>query len=177
MKKIIINICFVLTIFIIYFLQANFFTWFNISGVMPNLFVIYILFIGLFANKKLGIVYGAITGLILDVIVGEIVGINTVLLAIVGYIASVFDKNFAKDNRMIIIVMSIVSTVFFECVSYVVTYMIFDLNVEVVKFIEILLIELLFNTLIIIIIYPIIQKVGYGIENEYKGNKILTRYF
>ena len=31
--------------------------------------------------------------------------------------------------------------------------------------------------IIVIILYPLIQKFGYSIENEYKGNKILTRYF
>ena len=45
MKKLVINIILVLTFFLIYFLQSNLFTWFKIAGVMPNLFVIYILFI------------------------------------------------------------------------------------------------------------------------------------
>ena len=31
--------------------------------------------------------------------------------------------------------------------------------------------------IITIILYPLIQKFGYAIEEEYKGNKILTRYF
>ena len=50
MKKLVINIFLILTIFIIYFLQSNFFTWFNIAGIMPNLFVVIVLFIGLFAK-------------------------------------------------------------------------------------------------------------------------------
>ena len=66
MKKLVINLFLILTIFIIYFLQSNFFNWFNIAGVMPNVFIIFVLFIGLFTNKNVGTIYGVVIGLILD---------------------------------------------------------------------------------------------------------------
>ncbi len=50
LKKISIILLLIITYFIIFFLQANLFQSFTIAGVMPNLFVIYILFIGLSAN-------------------------------------------------------------------------------------------------------------------------------
>ena len=68
-------------------------------------------------------------------------------------------------------------TIIFEIVVYVLNYMIFSNNVEVLSFIKILAIEVIYNLIIVIILYPLIQKFGYYIENEYKGNKILTRYF
>ena len=37
--------------------------------------------------------------------------------------------------------------------------------------------EVIYNMIITIILYSPIQKFGYYIENEYKGNKILTKYF
>lgn len=55
MKKTITIMCLILSFFVIYFLQANFFTWFNIAGIMPNLYVILVLFIGLFMKRKLRI--------------------------------------------------------------------------------------------------------------------------
>ena len=60
MKKFLINIILVLITFIIYFLQSNFFSWFTIAGIKPNLFVVYVLFIGLFGNKSLGTIYGGV---------------------------------------------------------------------------------------------------------------------
>lgn len=53
MKKTITILCIILIFFLIYFLQANVFTWFNIGGIMPNLYVILVLFIGLFMKRKL----------------------------------------------------------------------------------------------------------------------------
>ena len=40
MKKTVSILLILLAFLIIYFLQANVFTWFNIAGVMPNLFII-----------------------------------------------------------------------------------------------------------------------------------------
>ena len=45
------------------------------------------------------------------------------------------------------------------------------------QFIKILSIETIYNVLLIIIIYPLMKLTGYEIENEIKGDKILTRYF
>jgi len=56
-------------------------------------------------------------------------------------------------------------------------YIIYSMNVEIFNFIIILLIEILYNIILTIILYPLMQKFGYYIENEYKGNRILTRYF
>ena len=55
--------------------------------------------------------------------------------------------------------------------------MLLGINVEVLSFIKILLIEVVYNMLIVIILYPLIKNVGYEIENEVKGDRILTRYF
>ena len=62
MKKTISIVLLILVFFIIYFIQSNFFTWFTIAGIEPNLFVIFVLFIGLFAGKKLGLILGIIFG-------------------------------------------------------------------------------------------------------------------
>ena len=177
LKKLRINIFLVLTAFILYFLQSNFFNWFTISDVMPNLFVIYILFIGLFSNRMTGVIYGVVIGAILDLVIGSQIGINAVGLGIIGFLAATFDKNFSKDSRATIMFMVLGATLIFEILVYILNYMVFSINVELINFIKILSIEIIYNLIIVIILYPLIQKFGYSIENEYKGNKILTRYF
>lgn len=177
MKKLLINIALILIGFIIYFLQANFFSWFSISGIKPNLFVIYILFIGLFGSRSMGVVYGSILGIFIDLVSEEKIGANLLGLSLIGIIATLFDKNFSKDSRLTIMFMVFGATMIFEVVSYFINYIQYSINIEILNFIKILVIEVIFNILITIIIYPLIQKFGYYIENEYKGNKILTRYF
>ena len=100
MKKTIINLALILIGFIIYFLQANFFSWFTINEIKPNLFVIYILFIGLFGNRSMGIIYGAVAGIFLDLLYKTNVGINLAGLVIVGLLAILFYKNFGSRSHL-----------------------------------------------------------------------------
>lgn len=63
------GVAIIIALFLItYFLQINFFSWFTIRGIMPNLFVILTLFLGLFAGKKIGGITGLCFGLILDIL-------------------------------------------------------------------------------------------------------------
>lgn len=177
MKKVIINIVLVLVSLVIYYLQANFFTWFNIAGIEPNVFIIFVLFIGLFSSRTMGTIYGMVIGIILDLLLGNKVGINAITLGITGFVAGEFDKNFSKDSRMTIMLMVVTATILVESINYLLKYMLLSANVEILSFMKILLVEVIFNSILTIIFYPLIQKTGYYIENEFKGNRILTRYF
>ena len=113
----------------------------------------------------------------MDLLFGMSVGIQAVSLGLIGFLAAAFDKNFSKDSRMTIMLMVLGSTVIVEVLNYLFTYMFEEINVEIFSFVKILVLEVIFNLLLTIILYPLIRKFGYEIENEYKGNKILTRYF
>ena len=48
---------------------------------------------------------------------------------------------------------------------------------NILNFIKILVVECIYNMIITIILYPLIQVLGSKLEDVYKGDKILTRYF
>ncbi len=177
MKKTISIILMFVTFLIIYFLQSNFFNWFTIAGVKPNLFIILTLFISLFAGAKIGTAYGIFFGIFLDVVIGRSIGISSIMYALVGAIGGYFDKNFSKDSRMTIMLMVIGTTLLYEIGNYVISIMRLSIQIEVLSFVRVLLIEIIYNVIITIILYPLIQKVGYKVEDIFKGQKILTRYF
>ncbi len=177
MKKTLIIIGLILTFLIIYFLQANFFSWFTIAGIKPNLFIILVLFISLFVGMKYGICFGIIFGLFLDIVIGKSIEINTIMLTIVAILGGFFDKNFSKDSKITIMLMVIGTTLIFEIGSYILSIIILNTNIEILSFTKIILLEVLYNAILTVILYPLIQIVGYKIEDIFKGQKILTRYF
>ncbi len=176
-RKIIVHIILIIFLFIAYFLQSNFFNWFTIAGIMPNLFIICIVLIGLFGNKFMGVTYGIILGFILDFIFRQKIGVTAMTLGLVGIIAKLFDKNFSKDSRITVMIIIGISTAIFEIISYIANYIVFSGSIEIVAFAKILSIEVIYNIILTIILYPIIQKIGYYVENTYQENNILTRYF
>ena len=87
------------------------------------------------------------------------------------------EGNFSKENRFTIMVMVAVCTAIYEISLYIAGGIIYHYTFEILNFTKILAIECIYNLLITIILYPLIQNLGYKIEEVYKGDKILTRYF
>ena len=177
MKKVVSVILLVISFFLVYFIQSNFFTWFTIAGIQPNLFIIFILFIGLFAGKKWGLIFGIIFGFYIDVIIGRQIGISGIMLGIIGLLGEYLDKNFSKESRVTIMLMIAGSTVIYEMGCYIFNLITLEINIEIISFIKILLIEVIYNLIIVIILYPLIQKAGHALEEVFKTRNILTRYF
>lgn len=135
------------------------------------------LFIGLFAGKKLGGIFGLLIGIYLDLLTSKTIGFSGILLGVIGLLGEYFDKSFSKDSKITIILLVIGSTMFYEILTYAISFVRFQIGLEILPFIKILAIELVFNTILIIIIYPLMKRFGYFIEDAFKGKKILTRYF
>lgn len=177
MKKILIIIALVATFLITYFLQSNFFSWFTIGGIKPNLFIILVLCIGLYAGKSIGSMLGILFGLLLDIFIGKSIGVSAILYGIVGFAGGYLDKNFSKDSKITIILMCIGATVFYEISKYFISVLMYQMDLEFVSLLKIVIVEAIYNAILIIIFYPITKALGYKMENVFKGSNILTRYF
>lgn len=99
------------------------------------------------------------------------------MFATIGFLGGYFDKNFSKDSKITILLMVAGSTVLFETIVYIYTTIRNIIPMQILGFIKILLIEVIFNVLLTIILYPLIRKMGYFFENTFKKRKTLTRYF
>ena len=122
-------------------------------------------------------VFGIAFGLYIDIILGKNVGISALALGVIGMLGEILSKNFSKDSRFIVTIMVIIVTAIYEIAVYILTILRTGGTIEILAFSKILLIEVILNTLITIIIYPIIKKAGYYVENLFDDKYILTRYF
>lgn len=177
MKKIITAFWLIIIFLIIYLLQSNLFSWFNLAGIRPNLFVVLVLIIGIFLGESRGVTWGIIFGITIDFFIGKSIGISGIMLGIIGAIGGYLDKNFSKDSRFTMIIMIVISTSLYEIGSYLFNYFVNNADVSIGIFIKILIVENLFNIILTIILYPLIVKLGYKSEKIFKENKMLTRYF
>lgn len=177
MKKTLTIIGLIIIFFLIYFLQVNFFSWFTIAGVKPNLFVIYVLVIGLFAGKKVGCILGILFGLYIDIINGRIVGISAVMLGAIGFLVEYMDKNVSNDNKITMMLIVAANTVLYELSYYIGFIWKLSVTLEIIPFIKILCIEVFFNIMLTIILYPAIQKFGNYLSELFKKKNFLTAYF
>lgn len=177
MKKFKAIIILLLITLFVCFLQVNVFTWFNIAGIMPSFYVVFVLLVGLFTGNKIGLLTGIGLGIVIDSVNSSEFKLTFLLLGIVGLVGEILDRNFSKNNLITILVMCIITTIFFEIIQMIIRAVLLQLSIDLFSFIGILLVEILFNILLIMIFYNSIKKVGYYLEDVFKSKKVLTKYY
>ena len=176
MKKTISILVAFLMFFTIYFLQLNFFSWFNIAGVKPNLFIVLILCIGLFMGKRVAIPLGFVIGMYIDLLTKGDIGASAISFCLIGFVASFFKKNFSKDGKITFLLMVGIGTLIYETVICLLNVVKNLSGMQIFGCIKIVFIEVLFNVLLTIILYPLISKIGEILDNVFGNKKIQTRY-
>ncbi|MDR0979108.1 MAG: rod shape-determining protein MreD [Lachnospiraceae bacterium] len=176
MKKILVHTLVIIAFFIIYILQANFFNWFNIYGVKPNLFVVLVIFIGLFMGKIEAAVYGTLIGLLYVLLIGKNTSANAVILGLLGYAVGTYRNSFSKENRLNIMIIIASGTIIYEISIYILKIIFSGVSIQILEFLKILSIEILFNTILTIILYPIVLALGEKTDKVIHAKKAMRYY-
>lgn len=69
------------------------------------------------------------------------------------------------------------ATLICELISYLIQVIVFRISLEILPLIKIIAIEILYNSMLIIIIYPLIEKAGDALERVFTEKSILTKYY
>lgn len=123
-----------------------------------------------------GLICGVISGILLSLFIETNAIVEPIMLGTIGFVSGILEKNFSKESRLNIMIMVIVATFLYELGTYVLKILLYGTQLELLSFIKIILIEVIYNAMITIIIYPLIQLFGKKVEDKLFGNKIL-RYF
>ncbi len=177
MKRTLVIIVFFIISLFAYFLQSNFFNWYNIAGIQPNLFIILILTIGLYLGEKYGFSLGIILGLLLDLFIGKRIGLNAIMLGIAGLIGGILDRSFSKESRITFMIMTIAVTVLCEVINFTLQIILLGAEPVFMQCMKIIMIESIYNAILIIILYPLIQKMGNKTEEIFREKKSLMKYY
>ena len=133
MKKVLIHISLIITFIVIYLLQSILFSHFTIAGIMPNMFVIFMMFIGLYMGRT---IYGIMAGILIDFWVGKNIGLTSVALALIGIISGALEKTLSKDSRITVLLMGVICTIIYEIALYFLQFIVLGINVEILNFIN-----------------------------------------
>ena len=68
---------------------------------------------------------------------GKTVGTAAIMLCVIGYLGSYFDKNFSKENKLTIIFMVAGATLMYELGVYFINSIILDFDPEYMYFLKI----------------------------------------
>lgn len=125
----------------------------EILGVMPNLFLVYVIIAGFFVRPENALRIGVVSGFVYDILAGHAFGFNTVMYMLVCLFVSLFYENMIRRINILLIALSVVlGTFIFEGIY---GFFVYFLNggVEFLQFLKELGIEAFYNAVIAFILY------------------------
>ncbi len=176
LKKYIINICILVTMFFMLMIDKYIFKL-DILGINISLYYIMILFIGIYLDTPNGIIIVSILAFIQDITIGSNFG-NIIISTVLSFLALKKVNKILYEEKLINTVLKQIVLYFSYMFIYIIIrYAIYNNTINYVNILTITLKEIVFLTLITIVIYPVFKEIGTYIGKEYKNKNIITKYF
>jgi len=151
MKYILVFIFF----FINFVFQTTLLQYFSIFGVVPNTTLILIVLFSFFCSEKYGYYFGVAFGFIQDILFGNIIGISAVMYLTTALIVHEIKEYIFKDTLLSPVLLMILMSFYYH-MGYWLISRLFGLDISLINiFKEFVLIEVLYNTVIAVILYKI----------------------
>lgn len=146
----------VLMVFVLFILESTIFKSFSFNGIVPNLLIILTASSGFMQGKKTGLFVGLISGALLDIFFGDIVGLYTLIYMYIGFFNGFFHSIFFPEDIKLPLIMISLSDIFYNAMIYCLLFLLrgrFDISFYALN---IVLPEIIYTMLITVPIYPLI---------------------
>ncbi len=151
-------------IFFIILLQTTLAEYIKIYDVKPNLVLIFVVAVALLRGNVEGGFIGFITGMILDMLFGRVLGFFALLGLYLGLAIGSVNKRLYRENFLVVIFFTFVSSVVYEAAVYFLNAFMRG-NVELLfPLLNTILPEAVYNSAVSIIIYAIVIKMNRKFE-------------
>ncbi len=152
------NFILALTILTIALIQSTILDYIKIHDIKPNLLIVFIVLVALLKGNIHGAVIGFFTGLTQHFITGKVIGIYSLLGLFLGYTIGSLNKRIYRENFIVIIFFTAVSTFLYELLIYAFNTLFKGYNSLAYCIWNIILPETIYNSVASIFVFIFIYK-------------------
>ena len=164
------KITIVLLILISYLVQSTMIRILPMGGVAPNFLIILTSSFGFMRGKKEGMYIGFFSGLIIDILFGNLIGFYALIYMVIGYLNGFFASIFYPEDVKLPMVLITSSELVYCFLIYVFRFLIQGKLRFGYYFLHIILPEIVYTIFVTIIIYKIILNINEWLEDIERRN-------
>lgn len=162
------NIWAVVFLSISFLLQSTLFSQFNIGGTVPNILLVCVAALGFLQGRRFGLWAGFLSGLLVDVFFGRLIGLYALMYMLVGYSNGFFKRVlFPRDIKMPLMLIA-ASDFVYGNVCYITLFLLNGRFNYSYYFKGVILPELVYTSVMACVLYPMIHSVYRRIEEKEK---------
>ena len=165
MKRKIVTVAIILICFL---LECTVFQKLALGGITPNLLIVVTSSFGFMRGKKEGMAVGFLSGLLVDVMFGDLIGFYALIYMILGYVNGFFRKIFYDDDIKLPLILIASSDFLYGNIVCIFMFIMRSRFHYLYYLKSVIIPELIYTILVTIILYQVILFINKKLESEEK---------
>lgn len=168
MKRFFITVGVVLLCFL---MQTTVFQHIALAGMVPNLILIVVVAYGYMRGRLEGMYVGFASGILIDLLYGDLIGMNAILYVMIGYVAGVCNEIYYRDEVSVPIIIIAISDFSFNFGYYVFQFLLRG-RLDIFYYIwRTILPEVVYTVLIAVFLYQLLHAMNFYLEQKEDEDK------
>lgn len=156
-----------LAIIICFLLQSTLFHYAAFAGIVPNLMIIITSIFGFMEGRTDGMVVGFISGLIIDIFYGNLIGLNALIFMYIGFGNGIANRGFYPDDIKFPLLFISVSDLVYLILTYLTGFILRARFNVGYYFLHLMLPELVYTVIVSLFIYLAVRGILLRIEGRF----------
>lgn len=165
MTRKIVTVCIIIVCFL---LETTVFQALDFASITPNLLIVITSAFGFMRGKKEGMFVGFISGLICDVMFGDLLGFYALVYTVLGYLNGFFRKIFYPEDIKLPLILIAASDFIYGNILWIFMFVLRSRFDYLYYLRNIILPELIYTILVTLVLYQLILQINQKLEAEEK---------
>ena len=160
-----------LFVIVCFLLQSTIFHYAGFAGIVPNLMIIITSIFGFMEGRSDGMVVGFVSGLLIDIFYGNVLGLNALIFLFIGYGNGVANRGFYPDDIKFPLLFISISDIVYLIMTYLSGFLLrarFNLGYY---FLHLILPELVYTIIVSLFIYLAVRWILLRIEGRFEEDE------
>lgn len=163
MKRTLVYIAVILVAFL---LQSSVFSFFALADIVPNLLIIVTASIALIRGRSEGCVVGFFCGLLMDISVGNYLGVNALCFLVIGFVLGFLNQIYYEEDITLPLILIGVADLLYGIIMYVLSFLVRGRFNILYYLTHIILPELVYTVILSIVAYRLILFICKKLDNK-----------
>lgn len=145
-----------LIILINFILQTSLYNFVEIFGEIPNISLILVVIFAINSNEIEGSIIGIVTGLLYDIMVMNVIGINTLIYFVVGIAFGYIGDELNKENTITYVFMTFLASIVWQILMCIILFFLRTNTISTGSIFVQMFIQIALNTVLAGLIYNLV---------------------
>ena len=159
-------IIYIIEIILCFVLQSSLYQFISLVRVMPNLMLILVVSHAYMRGRMTGMVLGFFSGLLIDVLFGNVIGLYAMIMLLIGYVAGFANKIYSRDDFTLPLFFIGIANLVYQFLYYIFEFLLRG-KLDFLYYLRIIILpEIIYTVAAATLVYKLFHMVNHSLDRS-----------